>query len=82
MSHGVQGRAPGLHLVARSAHPIDLGIDYLFPHAYAMSSYLLTSGKAVNDGDTIDLDGKTVFRTKRVERGYFTGLPTVELNRV
>lgn len=61
--------------------PLALGTDYLFPHAWGVCTYLLTSGKRVSDGDTIDIDGKIVFRAMRVARGDLSGRPTLMFSR-
>jgi hypothetical protein len=60
--------------------PTDLPIRYLTPHTYMVSDFLLRSTNPIGNGDTIDVDGESVFRVETLERGFFTKGPALRLS--
>jgi hypothetical protein len=51
--------------------PTDLPLHYLLPHAYAVCEQIFRTGNGVKDGDTLDVDGKNVFKIEALQHGFF-----------
>lgn len=51
--------------------PTDLPLDYLVPHVYAVCEQIFRTGNGVKGGDTIDADGKNVFKVEALQHGFF-----------
>jgi hypothetical protein len=51
--------------------PTDLPLDYVLSHTYAVCEQIFRTGNGVKDGDTIDADGKNVFKVEALQHGLF-----------
>jgi hypothetical protein len=87
------GRAHGEQKVIAGSHgvwafglpeieyaPTDLPMQYLVPHAYSICVHLFRSDYAVKPEDTIDADGKNVFKVEAIEHGFFGKAPALRLS--
>ena len=63
--------------------PIDLPMDPLVTHAYAVCDYLLKSDKPAKNGDTIGADnGSRPFGIETLQPGFFTRGPALRLSSI
>ncbi len=67
----------GFREIEYAATPFDP--SFIVPHAYSIAEYLLTSGKRLADGETIDAEGGTRFSVSHADTGEFVSFPIVRL---
>jgi hypothetical protein len=60
--------------------PTDLPMDYLLPHAYSVCLHMFRSDYDVKHNDTIDVDGKNVFKIEAIQHGFFGKAPALRLS--
>lgn len=62
--------------------PTDLPLHYLHAHADTVCQHLFRCDHAVKHDDTIDVDGKNVFKVEAIEPGFFGPFPALRLSRL
>lgn len=60
--------------------PTDLPMPYLHGHAYSVCQHMFRSDYDVKHDDTIDADGKNVFKIEAIQHGFFGGAPALRLS--
>ena len=60
--------------------PTDLPLEYLLPHAYSVCLHMFRSDYDVKNNDTIDADGKNVFKVEAIKHGFFGKAPALRLS--